>query len=289
METFDLRRRATLELTYYAHGDTRERGMALLRLKKLYRAAGLPMESRELPDHLTVMLAFAALAPTGHGEALLAEHRPAIELLRLSLHDLESPYAHVLDAIAALLPPLTRVRALRGRAARARGPAGGSGRARAVRAAGGDADRERRAMSAGEILLWIILPYVAMATFVVGTWWRYRADQFGWTSGSTQLFEQKILGWAGPMFHYGALAAVGGHVIGLMIPKSFTEAVGMSENTYRWFSAIAGAVAGRDLRDRVRRPRVPPRHQRARAPDDLAHRPARLLPADRADRPRRAG
>jgi nitrate reductase gamma subunit len=99
-------------------------------------------------------------------------------------------------------------------------------------------------MSAGEILLWVILPYVAAATFLVGLWWRYRADQFGWTSGSTQIFESKILGWAGPAFHYGAIAAVGGHVIGLMIPKSFTEAVGMSENTYRWFSAIAGAVAG---------------------------------------------
>lgn len=99
-------------------------------------------------------------------------------------------------------------------------------------------------MSASEILLWIILPYVAITTFLVGHWWRYRFDQFGWTSGSTQLFEQKILGWAGPAFHYGALAAVGGHVIGLMIPKSFTEAVGMSESTYRWFSAVAGAVAG---------------------------------------------
>jgi nitrate reductase gamma subunit len=99
-------------------------------------------------------------------------------------------------------------------------------------------------MSAGEILLWIILPYVAIATFFVGHWWRYRFDQFGWTSGSTQLFEQKILGWAGPAFHYGALAAVGGHVIGLLIPKSFTEAIGMSEHTYRWFSAIAGAIAG---------------------------------------------
>ena len=107
VETFDLRRRAALELTYYAHGDTRERGMALLRLKKLYRAAGLPLAGPELPDHLTVMLAFAALAPEGHGEALLAEHRAAIELLRLSLHDLGSPYAHVLDAVAALLPDLT--------------------------------------------------------------------------------------------------------------------------------------------------------------------------------------
>ena len=47
VETFDLRRRNSLYLTYYAHGDTRERGIALLRLKKLYRAAGLPMESRE--------------------------------------------------------------------------------------------------------------------------------------------------------------------------------------------------------------------------------------------------
>ncbi len=99
-------------------------------------------------------------------------------------------------------------------------------------------------MGAGEILLWIILPYAAVATFLVGLWWRYRADQFGWTSGSTQLFEQNILGWAGPAFHYGALLAIGGHVIGLMIPKSFTEWIGMSEHTYRWFSAIAGAVAG---------------------------------------------
>jgi nitrate reductase molybdenum cofactor assembly chaperone NarJ/NarW len=106
VETFDLRRRASLHLTYYAHGDTRERGMALLRLKKLYRAAGLPLQSAELPDHLPVMLAFAALAPPGHGEAVLAEHRAAIELLRLSLHDLGSPYAHLLDAVAALLPPL---------------------------------------------------------------------------------------------------------------------------------------------------------------------------------------
>ena len=107
VETFDLRRRAALELTYYAHGDTRERGMALLRLKKLYRAAGLPADTGELPDHLTVMLAFAALAPPGYGDALLAEHRPAIELLRLSLHELGSPYAHVLDAVAAHLAPLS--------------------------------------------------------------------------------------------------------------------------------------------------------------------------------------
>jgi nitrate reductase gamma subunit len=99
-------------------------------------------------------------------------------------------------------------------------------------------------MSAGEILLWIIVPYVAVTLFAAGHWWRYRHDQFAWTSRSTQLLDGRILGWASPAFHYGALAAVGGHVIGLCIPKSLTEALGISESFYRWFAAIAGAVAG---------------------------------------------
>jgi nitrate reductase gamma subunit len=99
-------------------------------------------------------------------------------------------------------------------------------------------------VTAGEILLWIILPYVAITAFVVGHWWRYRTDQFAWTSRSSQLLDRKVLGWASPAFHYGALAAVGGHVIGLCIPESLTEALGISESTYRWFSAIAGAIAG---------------------------------------------
>ena len=107
VETFDLRRRASLHLTYYGDGDTRERGMALLRLKALYRAAGLPLAVDELPDHLTIKLAFAAVAGPGQGEELLAGYRPAIELLRLSLHDLGSPYAHLLDAVGAGLPALS--------------------------------------------------------------------------------------------------------------------------------------------------------------------------------------
>ena len=106
VDTFDLRRRVTLHLTYYEHGDTRRRGAALLRLKRLYREAGLEFEAEELPDHLAVMLAFAALAPDGYGAALLAEHLPQIELLRNGLREADSPYAHVLDAVAAALPPL---------------------------------------------------------------------------------------------------------------------------------------------------------------------------------------
>lgn len=99
-------------------------------------------------------------------------------------------------------------------------------------------------MSAGKILLWIILPYVAITVFVVGHWWRYRHDQFSWTSRSTQLLDRRILGWASPAFHYGALAAVGGHIIGLCIPQAWTDVIGISEHTYRWIAAIAGGIAG---------------------------------------------
>jgi nitrate reductase delta subunit len=101
VDTFDFRRRSCLYLTYYADGDTRRRGVALARLKRRYREAGLSMEPRELPDFLPAILEFTAT--TGDRE-VLSEHRPALELLRLSLAELESPYALVMEALCATLP-----------------------------------------------------------------------------------------------------------------------------------------------------------------------------------------
>ncbi|MEU2253270.1 nitrate reductase molybdenum cofactor assembly chaperone [Nocardia xishanensis] len=105
--TFDMRRRASLHLTFYAYGDTRKRGMALLRFKHAYRHAGVELGDQELPDHLPVLLEFAATVDPIGGERLLGEHLPVIELLRLSLSDSGSPYAGVLGAVVATLPPLT--------------------------------------------------------------------------------------------------------------------------------------------------------------------------------------
>ena len=107
VETFDLRRRSSLYLTYYLHGDTRKRGMALLRLKRLYAAAGLELAGAELPDYLPLVLEFCSLAPPDVAGTLLREHRPALELLRRSLHDAGSMYAGVLDALCDALPRLT--------------------------------------------------------------------------------------------------------------------------------------------------------------------------------------
>jgi nitrate reductase delta subunit len=99
VKTFDLHKRSALYLTFYSLGDRRDRGLALVRLKKLYRAAGFPLGGSELPDYLPVMLEFAAAVPPEKGELVLSEHRPALELVRLALHDQESPYAHPLDAV----------------------------------------------------------------------------------------------------------------------------------------------------------------------------------------------
>ena len=122
VETFDFTRRNSLYLTYHVHGDRRQRGIALLRLKQRYAAAGLDLLDGELPDYLPVMLEFAALAPEEIGLAALAESRDAIELARASLHDGGSPYAWLLDDVGALLPGLTKAQARRVARIAAEGP-----------------------------------------------------------------------------------------------------------------------------------------------------------------------
>jgi nitrate reductase delta subunit len=106
VETFDTRRRCNLFLTYFAHGDTRKRGMALLRFKQTYLRAGFELDDGELPDHLCVVLEFAATIDHELGRGLILDHRAGLELLRLSLRDLQSPWAGLVDAVTATLPPL---------------------------------------------------------------------------------------------------------------------------------------------------------------------------------------
>ncbi|MBB3082708.1 nitrate reductase molybdenum cofactor assembly chaperone [Geodermatophilus sabuli] len=106
VETFDLQRRCSLYLTYYAYGDTRRRGMALLQFTHLYGRAGLHLADGELPDHLAVVLEFTALGDTARGERLLHEHRAGLELIRLALEERRSPWAAVLAAVSATLPPV---------------------------------------------------------------------------------------------------------------------------------------------------------------------------------------
>jgi nitrate reductase gamma subunit len=94
------------------------------------------------------------------------------------------------------------------------------------------------------VLLWGILPYVMVAVLVGGLIWRYRYDQFGWTTRSSQLYESRLLRIGSPLFHFGILVVVVGHVIGLVIPKAWTDAVGVTEEMYHVVALGLGTIAG---------------------------------------------
>ncbi len=98
--------------------------------------------------------------------------------------------------------------------------------------------------SAGDVLLWVVYPYLSMLVLVGGLIWRYRYDKFGWTTRSSQLYETTILRWGSPLFHFGILMVLIGHIGGLVIPKAWTEAVGITEHTYHLAAVFIGSVAG---------------------------------------------
>lgn len=98
-------------------------------------------------------------------------------------------------------------------------------------------------MNALHILLWGVLPYAVALTLISGLIWRYRYDQFGWTTRSSQLYESRLLRIASPMFHYGLLVVLLGHLGGLLIPKAWTDLV-ISQETYHLIALVAGTIAG---------------------------------------------
>jgi nitrate reductase gamma subunit len=95
-----------------------------------------------------------------------------------------------------------------------------------------------------DIVLWVVVPYVCLAVFAVGHWWRYRYDKFGWTTRSSQLYENRLLRLGSPLFHFGLLFVLLGHVMGLGVPKAWTEAVGVSEGMYHASAVGIGSIAG---------------------------------------------
>jgi nitrate reductase delta subunit len=105
VDVFDLRRRCCLYLTFYTHGDTRRRGLALLRFRQAYQRAGLEVTAEELPDHLAVVLEFSAAGHLAEATELLVSHRAGLELLWRALDGLGSPYAHAVASVRATLPP----------------------------------------------------------------------------------------------------------------------------------------------------------------------------------------
>jgi len=94
------------------------------------------------------------------------------------------------------------------------------------------------------LLLWVAFPYACLAVFATGHVWRYRHDQFGWTSHTSQFLEHRRLRWGSPLFHLGAFMVIAGHVVGLAVPGTWTESAGISEHAYHTGAVWLGSAAG---------------------------------------------
>lgn len=93
------------------------------------------------------------------------------------------------------------------------------------------------------LLLWGVLPYVAIVALVGGTIWRRRYDRFGWTTRSSENLGRRVLAIASPLFHYGVVGVFFGHVLGLLIPQEWTSAIGVDEHAYHLIATWLGLVA----------------------------------------------
>ncbi|MEV0587453.1 respiratory nitrate reductase subunit gamma [Nonomuraea sp. NPDC050310] len=93
-------------------------------------------------------------------------------------------------------------------------------------------------------LLWVILPYVVIVVLAGGLVWRYRYDRFGWTTRSSELYESRLLRIGSPLFHFGLIFVILGHVLGLLIPESWTRALGVTDPAYHAVALVVGGIAG---------------------------------------------
>ena len=102
VELFDRGRGTALHLFEHVHGDSRDRGPAMVDLVKTYEAAGLLLGEGELPDHLTVVLEYASTQPPAAAREFLREISHILQLIFSALLKRHSPYASVIAAVLDL-------------------------------------------------------------------------------------------------------------------------------------------------------------------------------------------
>ena len=105
VELFDRTRSLSLHLFEHVHGESRDRGQAMIDLKSLYEQKGLCLSTAELPDYLPAFLEFLSTRPLTEARALLSQPAHVLAALAGRLHKRHSPYEAVFQALAALAAP----------------------------------------------------------------------------------------------------------------------------------------------------------------------------------------
>jgi nitrate reductase delta subunit len=102
VQLFDRSRATSLHLFEHVHGDSRERGPAMIDLEKTYQASGLCLVPGELPDFLPAVLEFVSTQPSKEARELLGEMAHIFNAIFGALQQRQSPYASVLGALLEL-------------------------------------------------------------------------------------------------------------------------------------------------------------------------------------------
>jgi len=102
VQLFDSGRRTSLHLFEHVHGDSRDRGPAMIDLAQTFEAAGLYLAEGEMPDHLPVVLEYASTQPPREAQAFLAEMAHIFNVIFSALDKRRSRYASLLGALIDL-------------------------------------------------------------------------------------------------------------------------------------------------------------------------------------------
>jgi nitrate reductase delta subunit len=102
VDLFDRTRSLSLHLFEHVHGESRDRGQAMIDLKSLYEQSGLCLGAAELPDYLPAFLEFLSRRPLPEARTLLSQTAHILTALADRLHKRHSPYAAAFQALASL-------------------------------------------------------------------------------------------------------------------------------------------------------------------------------------------
>ncbi|VEB84178.1 respiratory nitrate reductase 1 subunit gamma [Citrobacter koseri] len=272
-ELFDRGRATSLLLFEHVHGESRDRGQAMVDLMAQYEQHGLQLDSRELPDHLPLYLEYLAQLPKNDALGGLQDIAPILALLGARLQQRESRYAVLFDLLLKLANTvidsdkvaekiadevrddtpqaldavweeeqvkffaeqgLWRVGDFRSPASFCRG----------CRSAIFEYHHRRTAiMHFLNMFFFDIYPYIAGSVFLIGSWLRYDYGQYTWRAASSQMLDRKGMNLASNLFHFGILGIFAGHFLGMLTPHWMYEAF-LPIEVKQKMAMIAGGACG---------------------------------------------
>lgn len=271
-ELFDRGRATSLLLFEHVHGESRDRGQAMVDLMAQYEQHGLQLDSRELPDHLPLYLEYLAQLPKSEALGGLQDIAPILALLSARLQQRDSRYAVLFDLLLKLANTVIdsdkvaekianearddtpqaldavweeeQVKFFADQGVASRNLRSPASFCRGRGAAISEYHHRRTAlMHFLNMFFFDIYPYIAGSVFLIGSWLRYDYGQYTWRAASSQMLDRKGMNLASNLFHIGILGIFAGHFLGMLTPHWMYEAF-LPVDVKQKMAMIAGGACG---------------------------------------------